>query len=73
MRPSQGYGGTGKYGHLFQGNKSLKLKGTGEQRQFWGIENIENQDFDFWEQWKMPIFFRETRAQVPHCGRASVI
>ena len=33
-----------------QGNKSLKLKGTGEQRQFWGIGNIENQDFDFGKQ-----------------------
>ena len=33
-----------------QGNKSLKLKGTGEQRQFWGTGNIENQDFDFGEQ-----------------------
>ena len=38
-----------------QGNKSLKLKGTGEQRQFWGTGNIENQDFDFGEQGKMPI------------------
>ena len=47
-------------------NKSLKLKGTGEQRQFWGTGNIENQDFDFWEEGKMPIFFfRRTREQVP--------
>ena len=30
-----------------QGNKSIKLKGLGEQRQFWGKGNIENQDFDF--------------------------
>ena len=27
------------------GNKSLKLKGTGEQGQFWETGNIENQDF----------------------------
>ena len=47
-----------------QGNKSLKLKGTGEQRQFWGTGNIENQDFDFGEQGKMLIFFRGTREQV---------
>ena len=33
-----------------QGNKRLKLKGTGEQGQFWGTRNLENQD-------KMPIFF----------------
>ena len=25
---------------LLQGNKSLKMKGTGEQRQFWGTGNI---------------------------------
>ena len=49
-----------------QGNKSLKLKETGEQRQFWGKGNIENQDFDFGEQGKMPIFFSwGTREQVP--------
>ena len=41
-----------------QGNKSIKLKGTGEQRQFWGTGTIENQDFDFGEQGKMPIFFQ---------------
>ena len=51
-----------------QGNKGLKLKGTGEQRQFWGIGNIENQDFDFGEQGKMTIFFRGTREQVPSLG-----
>ena len=33
-----------------QGNKSLELKGTGEQRQFRGTGNIENQDFGFGEQ-----------------------
>ena len=48
-----------------QGNKSLKLKGTGEQMQFWGTGNIENQDLDFGEQGKMPNFFRGTREQVP--------
>ena len=42
-----------------EGNKSLKLKGTWEQRQFWGIGNIENQDIDFGEQGKMPIFSGE--------------
>ena len=31
-----------------QGNKSLNMKGTGEQRQFWETGNIENQDFSFW-------------------------
>ena len=41
------------------GNKSLKLKGTGEQRQFWGTGNIENQYFDIGKQGKMPIFLGE--------------
>ena len=46
------------------GNK--RLKASGEQRQFWGTGNMENQDFDFGEQGKMPIFFlRWTREQVP--------
>ena len=36
-----------------QGKKSQKLKGKGEQRQFRGTGNTENQDFDFGEQGKM--------------------
>ena len=47
-----------------QGNKSLKLKGTGEHRQFGGTANIENQDFDIGKQEKMPIYFRGTREQA---------
>ena len=47
-----------------QWNKSLKLKGTGEQRQFGGTGNIEYQDFDFGEQGKISIFFRGTREQA---------
>ena len=39
-----------------QENTGLKMKGTGEQRQFWRTGNIKNQDFDFGEQRKMPIF-----------------
>ena len=53
-----------------QGNKSPKLKGTGEQRQVWGTGNIENQDFDFREQGKMLIFFKGTG--IPP-GRASIL
>ena len=52
-----------------QGNKSLKRKGTWEQRQFGGEMNIENQDFYFGEQEKMPIFFqgnRGTDTSPPH-------
>ena len=39
-----------------QGNKSLKLKKTGKQRQFGGTENIENQDFDFGNKGKCRFF-----------------
>ena len=54
-----------------QGNKDLKQKGTGEQRQFWGTGNIESQDFDFGEQGEnADVSFRGTREQVPP-GRAS--
>ena len=37
----------GKQGHSFQGDKGQILRGTGEQIQYWGIENIK-QIFDFW-------------------------
>ena len=62
LRPSQGFWGTGEYGNSFQGKKgtkSLKLKETRKQRQFWGTGNIENEDFDFGEQGKMTIFSGE--------------
>ena len=41
-----------------QGNKSLKLKGTGVQMLFRGTWNIENRDFDVGEQGKIPFFFQ---------------
>ena len=31
-----------------QGNKGQILRGTGEQRQYWGTGNIRKQIFDFW-------------------------
>ena len=65
-RPSQGFWGSGEYGHLFQGNKSLELKGTGKQMQFSGKRNIENQDFDFVEQGKMQFFSGEQGNRYPH-------
>ena len=49
-----------------QGNKSLKLKATGEQMQFWGTGNIENQDFDLAEQGKMPNVLGEQGNRYPH-------
>ena len=70
MRPSHGVLGNRGIRPFIseeQRNKSLKLKGTGGQRQFWGTGNIENQDFDFGEQGKMPIdFFQGNKEQVSH-------
>ena len=48
-----------------QGNKGLKMRGTGKHRQFWGTGNIENQDFVLGEQGNKAIFSRGTREQVP--------
>ena len=60
MRHSQGFSETGEKGQFFsgeQGNKGLKIRGTGEHRQFWGTGNIENQDFVLGEQGNAAIFF----------------
>ena len=40
------------------------MKGTREQRQFWGTWNIGNEDFDFGKQKNKAIYFRGTREQV---------
>ena len=58
MRPSKGFWGTRA---IFQGNKSLKIRGTGEHMQFWGTGKIENQDFVFGEQGIKASFSRGTR------------
>ena len=63
-----GFWGNRGIRQFFQGNKSLKLKGTGERRQFWGTGNIENQDFDFGEQGKMPIFQGNKGTGTPSLG-----
>ena len=46
-----------------QGNKGLKIRGTGEHKQFWGTGNIESQDFVFGEQGNKAIFSRWTGPQ----------
>ena len=46
-----------------QGNKSLKLKGTGEPQQFWGTGNTENQVLILGNKGKMLIAARGTREQ----------
>ena len=64
--------GNGEQGNLFRGwggggtrEQKCKNEEIREQRQFWGTENVENQDFDFGEQGKMPIYFRGTREHAP--------
>ena len=60
-----GFWGTGGQGHSFQGNKGQILRGTGEQRQYWGTGNIENKFSIFGDQGSKPINFRGAREQVP--------
>ena len=43
-----------------QGKKCLKMRGTSEQRQFWGTGKLGNQYFDFEEQVNKAINFRGT-------------
>ena len=71
MRPPEVLGNRGIRPFISgeQGNKSLKLKGTGEQRQFLGTRNIDNRDFDLGEQGKMPIS-QGNKGTVTPSGRA---
>ena len=53
MRLSQGFGGTGEKGHLFNGTGNQRPKSGGNKDQYWGTGNIRNKIFDFggtWEQ-----------------------
>ena len=45
---------------------NIKLKGTGEQRQFWGTGNIENKYFDLGNKGKMLIFFKGNKGMGTH-------
>ena len=58
----RGFGEQGKC-HLFQGNRGIKAKFRGEQRQYWGTGNIRKQKLR--EQRSKPIYFRGTRKHVP--------
>ena len=75
LRSSKGFWGTGEQGLFFpkeQGNKGLKIRGSGEHRQFWGIGNIENQDFVLGKHRNKAIFSSGTREQVPPCEGLSI-
>ena len=47
------------------GNKCLKMRGTRQQRQFCGTEDIGNPHFVFGEQRNKVIYFRGIREQLP--------
>ena len=66
-RPSQGFWGQGNNGIYFreQGNKSQILRGTGEERQYWGTGNIENKFSIFLETGEQAILFQGNKEQVP--------
>ena len=57
----------GEKGHLFQGNRGTKPNFLGEQRQYWGTENIRTV---FLFSGNKQIYFRGTKDQVPP-GRTS--
>ena len=70
--PLRGFGEQGNKAIYFRGTRwqKSKLKGTEEQRRFWGTENIENHDFDFGEQGKMLIFWGGNKGTGTPTGRA---
>ena len=41
-----------------EGSKGQILRGTGEQRQYWGTGNIRKQIFDFWGTWEQANLFQ---------------
>ena len=56
-----------------QGNKGQILKGTGEQRQYWGTGNIRKQIFDFWGTGEQANLFQGNKGTGTPPGRASCI
>ena len=56
-----------------QGNKGQILKGTGEQRQYWGTGNITKQIFDFWGTGEQANLFQGNKGTCTPPGRASLL
>ena len=54
-----------------QGNKGQILRGTGEQRQYWGTGNIRKQIFDFWGTGEQANLFQGNKGTGTPPGRAS--
>ena len=55
-----------------QGKKGQILRGTGEQRHYWGTGNIRKQIFDFWGTWEQANLFQGNKGTGTP-GRASLI
>ena len=55
-----------------QGNKGQILRGTGEQRQYWGTGNIRKQIFDFLGTGEQANLFQGNKGTGTPPGRASV-
>ena len=56
-----------------QGNKGQILRGTGEQRQYWGTGNIRKQVFDFWGTGEQANLFQGNKGTGTPPGRASTV
>ena len=57
-----------------EGSKGQILRGTGEQRQYWGTGNIRKQIFDFWGTWEQANLFQGNKGTgTPPPGRASLL
>ena len=56
-----------------QGNKGQILRGTREQRQYWGTGNIRKQIFDFWGTGEQANLFQGNKGTGTPPGRASII
>ena len=56
--------GTGEKGYLFKENNGQILRGTGEQRKYWGTGNIRKQIFDFWGTGEQANLFQGNKGTV---------
>ena len=72
----RGFGEQEKKGIYFWGSGEQRpnLRGTGEQRQYWGTGNIRKQIFDFWGTGEQANLFQGNKGTgTPRPGRASLL
>ena len=63
-----GYRGNRAFISGEQGNKGQILRGTGEQRQYWGTGNIRKQIFDFWGTGEQANLFQGNKGKETPLG-----